>query len=185
MLLPARNNQFEFFFSKTLIPEEIEKAYQPYLTRISGGCIDRCIDFLNYGIQSFSIEGVQFDPVRQSDRRTPYDRIYRSGLSPESTHGKSLTITNQLYDGHINYFMWKDLFDYYYKSAEHSVLPGIPFVRIFDGDGYELFDIGFKNILFTNIDGADFNFSSNTIDMKTFNCTFQAQEIAIRFATVR
>ena len=185
MLLPARNNQFEFFFSKTLIPEDIEKVYAPYLTRIAGGCIDRCIDFLNYGIQSFNLEGVQFDPVRQSDRRTPYDRIYRSALSPESTQGKTLTITNQLYDGHINYFLWRDLHDYYYKSSEHSVLPGIPFVRIFDADGYELFDIGFKNILFTNIDGIDFNYSSNTIDMKTFTCTFQAQEVMVRFATLR
>lgn len=185
MLLPARNNQFEFFFSKTLIPKEIEELYSPYLTRIAGGCIDRCIDFLNYGIQSFNLEGVQFDVVRQSDRRTPYDRIFRSSQTPESTQGKTLTITNQLYDGHINYFLWRSLYDYYYKSAQHSVLPGIPFVRIFDADGYELFDIGFRNILFTNIDGIDFNYSSNTIDMKTFTCTFQAQEVMVKLATLR
>lgn len=182
MLLPARNNQFEFFFGKTIVPQEIEEKYVPYLNRIPGGTIDRCIDFINYGIQGFNLSGVRFDPVVQTDRQTPYGRIYRTPLSPEALVGKDITVINQLYDGYMNYFIWKDLFYTYYCDTEEIYMPGVPFVRIFDGQGYETMCVEFKNVLFTGIDDLDFNFSSNTIDMKTFNCYFRAQEVEIKLA---
>ena len=78
--------------------------------------------------------------------------------------------------------MWLDLFYYYYNETQETLLPGVPFIRIFDGQGFETMSIEFKNILFTSIDGLDFNFSSNTIDMKTFNCTFRAQEVEIKLS---
>ena len=96
--------------------------------------------------------------------------------------GKDFTITNQLFDGYMNYFMWLDLYYYYYNSGENIHLPGVPFLRIFDGNGFETLSIEFKNILFVGIDGLDFNFSSNTVDMKTFNCTFRAEEVEIKLA---
>ena len=67
-------------------------------------------------------------------------------------------------------------------SANDKFIPDVPYLRIMDGYGYEIFTIEFKNVLFTSIDGLDFNFSSNTIDMKTFNCTFRAQEVEIKLA---
>lgn len=182
MLLSARNNQFEFFFSKTFIPEEIEKKYSPYLKRIPNSMFDRCIDFVNYGIQSFNIQSTQYNPIEQLDRSTPYSRIYRPSQTPESLIQKEFSITNQLYDGYINYFMMLDLFYYYYNNNESNFINGVPFVKIIDGTGYEIFSIEFKNVLFTSIDGLDFNFSSNTIDMKTFNCTFRAQELEIKLS---
>lgn len=184
MLLSARNNQFEFFFSKTFIPKEIEEKYMPYLSRIPGNMFNRCIDYLNYGIQGFNLQGAQFDIVDQIDRHTPYGRIYRSAQSPESLSNKDFTITSQLYDSYINYFLFLDLFYYYYNSTNQQFIPGVPFLRIFDGGGYELFSVEFKNVLFTSIDGLDFDFSSNTIDMKTFTCNFRAQEVEVKLAVV-
>lgn len=182
MLLPARNNQFEFFFAKTFIPDEIEKRYMPYLDRIPGNMFGRCIDYVNYGIQGFNMQSTQFDVVEQYDRKTPYNRIYRSPFSPEKLMSKEFTVTNQLYDGYVNYFLMLDLFHYYYSSAGDKFIPGVPFMRVMDGNGYEIFTIEYKNVLFTSIDGLDFNFSSNTIDMKTFSCTFRAQEAEIKLA---
>ena len=182
MFLPARNNQFEFFFGKGLVPEEIEAKYKPYFDRIPGNSIVRCIDFINYGIQGFNLPGLNFNPIVQIDRSTPYGRIYRTPASPETTMEKDITITSQLYDGYLNYFLWLDLYYYYYNSPQELFLPGVPYIRIFDGQGYETLSIEFKNILFTSIDNLDFNFSSNTIDMKTFNCTFKAQEVSIKLA---
>lgn len=182
MLLPARNNQFEFFFAKTLIPEHINEKYMPYLQRIPSTPFDRCIDYVNYGIQGFNMQNVQFDVVEQYDRKSPYSRIYRSSASPEKLMSKEFTITQQLYDGYVNYFLMLDLFYHYYSSSEDKYLNGVPFVRIFDGNGFEVFTIEYKNVLFTSIDGLDFNFSSNMIDMKTFNCTFRAQEVEIKLA---
>ena len=182
MLLPARNNMFEFFFAKTLIPNEINDKYMPYLQRIPGNVFDRCIDYVNYGVQGFNMQNVQFDVVEQYDRKTPYSRIYRSAYSPERLASKEFTVTQQLYDGYVNYFLMLDLFYYYYSSSEDKFINGVPFVRIFDGNGYEVFTIEYKNVLFTGIDGLDFNFSSNMIDMKTFNCTFRAQEVVVKLA---
>ena len=182
MFLPARNNQFEFFFSKNIVPDTIDEKYRPYFTRIPGGMVDKAIDFVNYGIQGFNLPGTTFEVVEQRDRKTPYGRIYRSPFTPESTMTKEFTITNQLYDGYMNYFMWLDIFYYYYSDSQTNYLPGVPFIRIFDGSGYETLSIEFKNVLFTSIDNIDFNFSSNTIDMKTFNCTFRAQEVEIKLA---
>ena len=182
MFVSARNNQFEFFFGKGLVPEEIEAKYKPYFDRIPGTPLVRCIDFINYGIQGFNLPGVNFDPVVQVDRSTPYGRIYRTPASPETTMSKEITLVNQVYDGYLNYFLWLDLFYYYYDSPDNLYLPTVPFIRIFDGNGFETLSIEFKNLLFTGIDNLDFNFSSNTIDMKTFNCTFTAQEVKIKLA---
>jgi len=182
MLLPARNNMFEFFFAKTFIPEEIEQKYMPYLKRIPGEMFGRCIDFVNYGIQGFNMQNTQFDVIEQYDRKTPYNRIYRSSSSPERLMSKDFTVTSQLYDGYVNYFLMLDLFYYYYSSSEDKFIPGVPFMRVFDGNGYEVFSIEYVNVLFTSIDGLDFNFSTNTIDMKTFSCTFRAQEVKIKLA---
>lgn len=180
MLLPARNNQFEFCFSKTFIPDEIENRYMPYLDRIPGSMFGRCIDFVNYGIQGFNMQNAQFDVVEQYDRKTTYNRIYRSPFSPEKLTPKDFTVTCQLYDGYVNYFLMFDLFQYYYASPECKFIPGIPFLRVMDCTGYEIFTIEYKNVLFTGIDGLDFNFSTNTIDMKTFTCNFRAQELEIK-----
>lgn len=182
MFLPARNSQFEFFFSKGVVPDEIERKYKPYFDRIPGTPVTRCVDFINYGIQGFNLPGVRFDPVVQTDRETPYGRIYRPAASPESTMDKDITVTSQLFDGYLNYFVWLDMFYHYYNSGENLSLPGVPFIKLMDGSGYETLEIKFRNVLFTGIDDLDFNFSSNTIDMQTFNCTFRAQEVEIRLA---
>lgn len=182
MFISARNNQFEFFFGKGLVPEELEAKYKPYFDRIPGSPIVKCIDFINYGIQGFNLPGVSFNPVVQTDRSTPYGRIYRTPASPETTMPKEITVTNQIYDGYLNYFLWLDLFYHYYNTPDDLYIPTVPFIRIFDGNGFETLSIEFKNLLFTGIDSIDFNFSSNTIDMKTFNCTFTAQEVKIKLA---
>lgn len=182
MFISANNNNFEFFFTKNIVPQEIEDKYMPYFSRIPGGAIERCVDFLNYGVQSINVNGAQYDIVEQRDRKTPYGRIYRSGMTPESTMGKDITITSQIYDGFVNYFLWLDLYYYYYNSGEHQHLPGVPFLRVFDGSGYETLSVEFKNLLFVSMDGLDLNFSSNTVDMKTFTCSFRAEEVEIKLA---
>lgn len=160
----------------------MRERYDRYLERYPSNMFTRSIDVLNYGIQSFSVSGFGYDVVRVLDRKHPYNQLHRPASSPENIMPKQLVITSRLCSGFINWLMFSELFQFYYNSPDHKCLPASPMITILDSVGTETIRIDLKNIQFTNISGLDFNFSSNTIDFKTFTCTFEAQEGEMRLA---
>jgi len=184
MILNSRNNLFVFNFPKDFIPQEIVDRYTPYLNRIPGNMITRPIDFLNYSVQSINLPGASYTPAEQVGKHGR-KRTYRDTLPDQELYAKEMTVTFQLLDGYINYWMMLDLFKYWYSFPNQ---PDMPFVqeqhipvgfnvRILDAEGNVLVTTELKRVLYTEISSLEMSFSDNTADFSSFTATFMYNEL--------
>lgn len=172
MFLSSSENQFKFLFPKIMFPEEVIHKYEAYTNSIPGSLIPDPIDIFNYSIQSLSIPQLQYDPITQIDH-PGNTRQYRAHTQPTELYERTITITCQTVAGFVNYFMAVDLFNHYYSFENKSThLPCSFDINISDHKNIILSTLHFEDILFTSISGLEFNFSSNTVDFKTFEMTF-------------
>jgi hypothetical protein len=183
MLISARNNQFRFSFPRNFIPTEIASKYKSYFGKIPGSLIKEPIDFFNYGIQSINLPGPSFTPVEQKDN--PGDtRNFRSSFPRTELFDRSMTVTMQAFDGWINYWMAVELFEHYYNAdrkpnGKYQYLPEGVGIQMIDGEGYTLVTVQLKDMLMTGVSALDLNFSSNTIEFKTFEINFVYNDLDI------
>jgi hypothetical protein len=177
MILNNRNNLFSFSLPKDFMPDEITNKYKNYLTRIPGNLIKRPIDFINYSIQSINLPGISYDPVEQVRKHGKHNK-YRTSLPEQELLSKEFTVTMQLLDGNINYWMMLDILTYWYGFPNaDQYLPDGAAVRILDSEGNIVVTSHFKRMLFTEIGPLDMTFSSNSQDFTTFDCTFVYNEL--------
>jgi len=181
-ILSGSNNQFQFWFSQNTIPQEIEDKYIPIIQRISGLPIESALDYLNYSIQSISLSiDNTYDPITQSDNGTKFGRNLRPVNVPDNNYQKELTITFQLDSSYIIYFLLKDIYDYYFRTADQKYLPNAQYITLLDGYGNRLYRIKLNEVLFTGISGFEMNFSDNTIDQKQITGTFKFETMDLEF----
>lgn len=172
MILSSRNNLFIFNFPNSFVPEKITERYRPYLNRIPGNIITEPKSFLDYSVQGVNLPGIFFDPASQVGR-IGKTRTYRSSVHPQELFSKEFTITMQLLDGYINYWMMLDILNHYYDIKTKEVhLPDGFAVRILDSEGNVIVTAKMKNVLFQEISSLEMSFANNAPDFSTFDCTF-------------
>ena len=169
MIINARNNQFDFRFPRTFIPEEINKKYKDYLLKLPGNMITEPIDFLNYGVQGVNLTGISFTPVEQTSK-IGRARMYRTAVDPAELFSKEISIQMQLLDGYLNYFMlWDILLHYYSHGTKELYIPDGTSLRILDSEGYIIVSSIFKRVLFKEISSLNLAFNNNSPDFTTFD----------------
>jgi len=181
MILSGRNDQFRFEFPRNFIPKSIVNKYKPYINKMPGVMIEEPIDFFNYGIQSMNLPGPGFDPVSQNDN-PGNTRKFRSSLPKQELFDKTMTLTFQAFNGWINYWMAIEIFDFYYDfQTKQQYLPEGVGIQMLDGEGFAFITVQMKDMLMTKVNDIDLNFSSNTVEFKTFTIdfTYNALNIAI------
>jgi hypothetical protein len=178
--LSGKNNNFKFHFPKIFVPEEIEKKYTPLLKTIPGCMCETVIDFINFSIKNVQLQvnPNNYEPIEQVDRATPYGRISRSDAVPDFLWKKDMTIAFQLDSMYLIWFILCDLFIHYYVIKE-KYLPKPPGMEILDMYDRVVYRVTFEDLLFTGIDGLEFDYSSNEIDQKLFNTTWKANKVDI------
>ncbi len=177
MILNSRNNLFLFNFPIAFIPDEIKDRYSKYLNRIPGNMITRPIDFINYSVQSVNLPAVSYDPATQVGKhgRT---RQYRASVPEQELMSKELTITLQLLDGNINYWILLDTLAFWYQFPQPKpFIPEGTSLRILDSEGNIIVTSEFRKLLFKEIGSLEMSFSNNSQDFTTFDCTFGYDEL--------
>lgn len=179
MLQSAKSNQFRFNFPKSFIPGELLAKYSRYMNRIPGNIISDPLELINYSVQSVTIPSFSYDPVEQVDFPGT-KRQYRSSLPVTELFSKELTIGMQLFDGHFNYWLMYEVFQYYYEFREKNpYLPDGFRLQMIDGEGNILVTIKFDRVLFQQIPDLNLNFSSNAAEFKTFEAVFVYNNLKI------
>jgi hypothetical protein len=178
MLLDARNNLFEFHFPRNFIPKEIADKYKPYLNRMPGNVIEDPLDFLNYTIQSVNLPGMGFEPVVQA--QYPGRNIsWRDTKPSQELFQKEFTVTFQLVDGYINYWMMMDTLNYYYKFSNGQKFIEDLNLRMLDAEGHILVTAAIKRPLLKNIGELSMSFASNVAEFSTFELAITYNELVI------
>lgn len=170
MLLSARDNQFKFLFPRNFIPTDISNKYKKYFNRIPGSLIREPIDYFNYGIQSINLPGPSYSQVEQNSF-PGNTRNFRSSLPTQQLFERTFNVTMQAFDGFVNYWMTVELFNHYYNGKNVFLPEGVG-IQLFDAEGYNLVTVNLKEMIWTSVSSLDLNYSSNTIDFKTFELGF-------------
>lgn len=179
MLLNARDNLFQFGFPRNFIPRSISEKYKPYLNRIPGNLIEEPIDFINYTIQSINFPGVGFDPVQQA-QYPGRNILFRASKPVQELFQKELTVTFQLVDGYINYWILLETLQYYYDFSNENTYAEPLNLRMLDSEGNALVSATMKDTLLRGISDLQMSFASNVAEFKTFDLNIAYNELEIR-----
>lgn len=170
MLTPGRSDLFEFEFPVEFVPQKIIDKYKTYLNRRPNVLTDNIREYINQSIQKINIPGFSYDPQTQNQGTNTV--AFRDSISAQEHAEKQLTVTFLASDGWVN---WSALFEcyLYHYSFRNSELHTKPF-RVFltDSDGLRLVTLVFSQILFVSFDGFPLDYSDNSQEFKTFDCTF-------------
>ena len=178
MILNSRNNAYDFRFPRNFIPNEVVEKYKKYLNRVPGGLLAEPVDFVNYSIQGINIPGITFDPITQADNDGT-TRYHRGAVPIQNTITREFTVTFQLLDGFINYWIMMDTLLYYYARTTKE--PYIePFtLGILDAEGASVAFMKFEKIILNSINELNLNMAENVADFSTFECSFVYNKMSL------
>jgi len=178
-MLSNRNDLFRIDLPIHFIPEDVSNKYKDYIKRLPLQ-ITSAIDLVNYSIQSLTIPAFSFEPVEQwssglDNMKTPKkggSRFYRPAVNVSGLSERKITLTLQLLDGCINYWILLDTFFKYYSHENAN-----PFVQdiihtIFDSEGNNLIKIIYKDCVFTGLSELTSSYAETMPDFKTFTIDF-------------
>ena len=171
MILNSRNNLYDFRFPRNFIPQEVADKYRKYLQKIPGSLLAEPVDFINYAIQGISVPGIAFDPVTQEDNDGTV-RYHRGAVPIQNTIERQFTVTMQLLDGFINYWIMQDTLLYYYARQTKQPYTDDLTLRILDAEGASVAYLRFERPIMNSLNELNLNMSDNVAEFNTFEVTF-------------
>lgn len=183
-----RSDLFRVEIPKIFIPKTIKDKYSPYVFRMPTS-IRNVSDLINYSIQSVTIPDFNYSPVEQvkpggyigDGKSRGTVRKWRNSLNPELLIDRSFTITFELLDGNINYWILLETFFHYYSfSNDEPFTFNIP-IHIHDNEGNIMYSAIFKDVLFTGLSDFSLNYAEIAAEFRTFDAKFEFNEIDIEF----
>ena len=179
MILNSRNNSFDFKLPRGFIPQEVAEKYKDYLLKIPGTLIEEPVDFINYGIQAINLPGISFDPVSQADNDGT-TRYHRGRTPIQNTIERQFTITFQLMDGFINYWILLDTLLYYYADSTKEKYTSDLKLRIMDAEGLGLASISFDKPIMNSISELNLSMADGVAEFNTFEVNFYYNKFSIK-----
>jgi len=179
MILSSRNNSFDFKFPRKFIPQEIVDKYKKYLNKVPGALLAEPIDYINYSIQGVNIPGVSFEPITQQDNDGS-TRYHRGAVPIQNTITREFTVTMQLLDGFINYWIMMDTLLYYYARSTKEPYCTDVTLRILDAEGASVAYMEFQKPILKSINDLNLTFSENVAAFSTFELNFVYNKLDLR-----
>ena len=179
MILNSRNNLYDFRFPRKFIPDEVSDKYRPYLNRVPGSLLADPIDYVNYSIQGINIPGISFDPTTQADNDGT-TRYHRGAIPIQNTITREFTVTMQLLDGFINYWIMMDTLLYYYARSTKEPYTQPLTLRVLDAEGASVAYMEFQKPIMNSINELSLNMAQNVAEFNTFEVTFFYNKLDLR-----
>jgi len=179
MILNSRNNLYDFRFPRKFVPEEVANKYKSYLNRIPGSLLAEPIDYINYSIQGINVPGISFDPITQADNDGT-TRYHRGAVPIQNTIQREFTVTMQLLDGFINYWIMMDTLLYYYARSTKEPYTQPLTLRILDAEGSSVAYMEFQKPIMNSINELSLNMAQNVAEFNTFEVSFFYNKLDLR-----
>ena len=179
MILNSRNNLYDFRFPRKFVPEEVANKYKSYLNKIPGSLLAEPIDYINYSIQGINVPGISFDPITQADNDGT-TRYHRGAVPIQNTIQREFTVTMQLLDGFINYWIMMDTLLYYYARSTKEPYTQPLTLRILDAEGSSVAYMEFQKPIMNSINELSLNMAQNVAEFNTFEVSFFYNKLDLR-----
>lgn len=178
-MINSRNDLFRIDLPLNFIPKEVQTKYETYIKRLPFN-ITSAVEIVNFSIQSLTIPSFSFDPVEQwssglENTHTPKkgsSRLFRPAINLNSLIDRKLTLTLELLDGNINYWILLDTFFQHYSFTNDKPFTQDIIHKIYDSEGIHLISIVYKDCIFTGISEFTSSYSETMPDFKTFTIDF-------------
>lgn len=178
--LSGSNNRFEFSFPISFVPDWIAEKYNDVINKLPDYPVNNVLDFINLAVQGISLPlSVQQVTIEQTDMNDRDSRHYRSSMSIEDMFQKDFKVTVRLDQSYLMYFIMLDLYFYYFATFKEKHLPEAFMISVLDNHNTKVYDIKLKEVLFTNVQGIDLDFSSKTVDLKKAELSFKVNNMSI------
>ena len=179
------SDTFIFNLPVVFIPDKVKERYSPYLKRMPSPT-DSIVDVVNWSIQAVTVPGISYSPVEQTrpgfeGKHRGTSRYFRGSRHVETLLDRKFEVTFRAIDGYLNYWILLETFHHHYGFDVENPYTCDMAIYVKDGDGLVLYSLVFRQVLFTGIDQMSLNFSEQSLDSKTFNCSFQFNEMEIDF----
>ena len=93
---------------------------------------------------------------------------------------RQFTVTMQLLDGFINYWIMMDTLLYYYARSTARPYTDPLTLRILDAEGASVAYMEFQKPIMNSINELSLNFAENVADFSTFEVTFYYNKLDLR-----
>ena len=175
MIKNARLCNFRFQFPKNWFSEDTRNKYSIFFkTSLS---VYKTIDvYLSYSVQSFSMPWINVENVTQGFKDN--DKTFKGGKSGERYFVKEFSITFKTKDGFLNYFiMLTEFMKYWAWDTENPTFKQDLYLHILDDNGNLIVQIRFEDVVFNGVSALNLSFSSNSMDLQTFDADFKFKSL--------
>jgi hypothetical protein len=179
MNLATLNNQFHFQLPIGFVPESLEDRYmkllndarKPYRT---------VLDYLNSTIQSINFPSIEFPVTSNPQNKLRKQITWKTVGNIYDQFDKNVTITFLDVDSKLNYFIILDILCNHYLNSEQPYDNSI-IVTVVNERRRALYNIQFRSVIWTGLDGNQLAFNDAILSSKTFNATFAFNYIDFEF----
>lgn len=185
MWLGSRSDLFRMEFPKVFIPEDVKAKWAPYVRRMPTPT-ENISDIINYSIQGVTVPNFNYEPVEQvkpgnAERARGTTRKWRGSMSQEMLVDRKLEVSFKMLDGYFNYWVLMDTFFAHYAFENTKPFTVDLPLRILDQEGTVMYTMVFHDVLYTGLDRFELSYSAVSQDHRTFNCSFEFNEVAVTF----
>lgn len=171
MYLDSRHSGFILLFPPTFYGEDIKKRYKSYVKQMLLP-YENVDDFMSSTVQQVSFPG--FDMVTaQQTRMYGKQQDYKSAKPVEDLIERSLTVTFQITDGFVNYFIFFDNAIKYLYLGNSTQYFDIMRLGWLSREGWMLGHVDFIQVTLTGMSGFKLSYSAMGHEFNTFDAKFK------------
>lgn len=169
-LLTTLNNQFHFNLPTGFVPATEEERYMKLLGA-KRKLHNTVLDYLNSTIQQITFPGVKFPTVDNPQNLHKKKIKWKSANNIFNLFDDEITVTFLNVDSNLNYLIMMDILINHYLNTDTTYDESI-LITVLDERRNALYYIHFKDVMWTGIDSNAFAYNEQSIQGKTFTCTF-------------
>lgn len=179
MNLGTLNNQFHINLLVDFVPENLEERYLKFL-KSKNKIYSSTKDYLDSTCKTITFPGISFNTVsneqnirRKNIKWKAVDNIY-------DLFDKDMTVTFHDVDSKMNYLIMQDILTNHYLNTNKAYDQNI-LVTVIDENRNALYQIQYRNVIWTGISSNTFSFGENIIASNTFDLNFTYNYIDIQW----
>ena len=177
--LSTINNQFHFNLPIDFVPKSEEEQYLKLIKGMRKPYTS-VVDYLNSTIQSISFPSITFPTVNNEQNKQRKKIKWKTVSNIFDLFEQSVTITFLDVDSHLNYMILLDVLCNHYLNAEQPYDQSI-LVTLINENRRPLYNIQYRSLLWTDLDGNTFGYNDQAIQSKTFTASFTFNYLDLEF----
>lgn len=179
MNLGSINNQFHINLPIDFVPEQLEERYLNFL-KSKNKLYSSVKDYLDSTCKDISYPGIEFPTVSNEQNLSRKKIKWKTVGNVYDLFDQDMTITINDVDSKLNYLIMQDILCNHYLNTDKAYDQNI-LITIIDENRKALYQIQYRDVIWTGISANTFSFGEQIVESKTFDMKFTYNFIDIQW----